>query len=153
VTNTTTTAALAAMLAIAAPMAYGQTTGAPMRASHSEMTTNHIMPGQIRMTDMNGATVYDAQNHNIGDIKDMILDRDGRVAEVVLNVGSTLGMGGNYVAISMRDLKVTMEKNNKPRFTINMTENQLKSAPPFNLRTTAENTGSTTEPASRSRSR
>lgn len=153
VNKAATTATLAAMLAIAAPMAYGQTTGAPMHATRSEATSSHIMPGQIRMTDMNGATVYDTQNQNLGDVKDVILDRDGRVAEVVLNVGSTLGMGGKYVAVSMRDLKVTMDKNNKPRFTVDMTKNQLKSAQQFDLNTTAENTGTTTEPASHSRSR
>lgn len=149
--KTTTTAALAVILAIAAPVAYGQTTNAPTRAVRSEMTSNHIMPGQIRMTEMNGATVYDAQDHNIGDVKDVILDRDGRVAEVVLNVGATLGMGGNYVAVNMRDLRVTTDKNNKPHFAVGMTKAQLKSAQPFHLRTAAQNTGSTTAPSSRDR--
>jgi len=105
------------------------------------------MPEQIRMTQMNGATVYDSQNQNIGDVKDIILDRDGRVAAVVLNVGATLGVGGKYVAVTMKDIKVTKDANDKPRFAVGMTKEQLKSAQTYDLNETKS--GTSEPPANR----
>src|SRR4051812_13836428 len=101
------TAAFALMLA-ATPLAYGQTTGQTTQPTPpAASATKHVMPNQVRMTQMNGATVYDAENANLGDIKDLVLEHDGRVAAVVLNVGATLGMGGKYVAVPMKDIKIT----------------------------------------------
>lgn len=116
-------------------------------AARTAISTNHLMPGQIRATEMNGATVYDAQNQKLGDIKDIILDRDGRVAAVILNVGATLGMGGKFVAVAMNDVKVTSD-NNKPRFTVAMTKDQLKAAEAYDLN---EKTGTSAPPAERTR--
>ena len=156
----TTTAAFAALLLASTPLAFAQTAGTT--TDHTTTTTavptrpavpaNHLMPGQIRTTQMDGATVYDAQNQNIGDVKDIILDRDGKVAAVVLDVGSFLGMGGKFVAVSMNDIKVTFDNNsNKPRFTVDMNKDQLKSAQAYDLNNDANkatrNTGSSTPPA------
>jgi sporulation protein YlmC with PRC-barrel domain len=105
-----------------------------------------MLPGQIRLTQMNGATVYDPQNQKIGDVKDVILDRNGRVAEVVLDVGAFLGMGGKLVAVSMNDIKTTFDDNNKPKFSVDMTKDQLKSAQAFDLNEKNAATGSSTPP-------
>src|SRR2546421_12608691 len=115
------TAAFAVLLAASMPMAYAQTTTTPASppaatgttaTTHTSVGTNRIMPGQIRATQMDGATVHDAQGKNIGDVKDIILDKQGKVAAVVLDVGSFLGMGGKYVAVSMNDIKVDFDNNN-----------------------------------------
>src|SRR5260370_40463943 len=118
----TMTAAFAVMVAATMAMANAQTaptttTAPPGKstetgvAAHTAISANHLLPGQIRATEMNGATVYDKDNQKLGDIKDIILDKDGRVAAVILNVGATLGMGGKYVAVPMNDIKVTNENN------------------------------------------
>lgn len=143
--KTTMTAAFAAMLAAAAPMAYGQTT-TTTTSVRTDAAANHMLPGQIRLTQMNGATVYDPQNQKIGDVKDVILDRNGRVAEVVLDVGAFLGMGGKLVAVSMNDIKTTFDDNNKPKFSVDMTKDQLKSAQAFDLNEKNAATGSSTPP-------
>ncbi len=138
--------ALAALLTASAPAAFAQTTITP----RAEAT--HIMPGQIRATQMDGATVYDTQNRNIGDVKDLILNREGRVASVVLDVGSFLGMGGKLVAISMNDIKVTFDKdNNKPHFAVDMTKEQLKAAQNFDLNEKNASTGSSNPPVKTNR--
>jgi sporulation protein YlmC with PRC-barrel domain len=151
------TAAFAVMLAASMPLAYGAdtpvtTTAAPptmTTTAHTAVPTNHIMAGQIRTTQMDGATVHDAQGKNIGDVKDIILDRAGKVAAVVLDVGSFLGMGGKYVAVSMNDLKVDFDNNNKPKFSIDMTKDQLKAAQAFDLSEKTATTGSSTAPGAR----
>ena len=151
------TAALALMLAAAVP-AYAQTssssTSSPSTSASSasssptRVTATQLQPGQIRATQMDGATVYDTQNQKVGDVKDIILDRDGKVAAVVLDVGAFLGIGGKYVAVSMNDLKITQDNNNsnKPRFTVDMTKDQLKAAQAYDLNGNARSTssGSTT---------
>jgi sporulation protein YlmC with PRC-barrel domain len=157
------TAAFALMLAAAVP-AYAQSssssTSSPSASSPSTLassssthvTATQLQPGQIRATQMDGSTVYDAQNQKVGDVKDIILDRDGKVAAVVLDVGAFLGIGGKNVAISMNDLKITQDDNNKPRFTVDMTKDQLKSAQAYDLNGPSRNSssGTTTAPASRS---
>src|SRR5881392_4122588 len=153
VSRTTMTAALALMLAAAVP-AYAQTSSSSASSSATRVTATQLQPGQIRATQMDGATVYDTQNQKVGDVKDIILDRDGKVAAVVLDVGAFLGIGGKYVAVSMNDLKITQDNNNsnKPRFTVDMTKDQLKAAQAYDLNGNARSTssGSTTAPASRS---
>ena len=147
----TMTAAFAVMMASAMPMANAQTaattTNAPM--VRAAMTTGHLMPGQIRVSEMNGAAVYDSQNRNSGKIKDVILDRDGRVAAVILNVGGILDLSARYVAVGIDDLKITND-NAKPRFTVNMSKDQLKTAQTYDLNE-ADPAGSTTPPAQSSR--
>jgi hypothetical protein len=163
VSKTTMTAAFALMLAAAVP-AYAQSssssTSSPSASSPStsasssstHVTATQLQPGQIRATQMDGSTVYDAQNQKVGDVKDIILDRDGKVAAVVLDVGAFLGIGGKNVAIGMSDLKITQDDNNKPRFTVDMTKDQLKSAQAYDLNGPSRNSssGTTTAPASRS---
>src|SRR5256714_13123922 len=83
------------------------------------VTAPQLQPGQIRATQMDGATVYDTQNQKVGDIKDIILDKDGKVAAVVLDVGAFLGIRGKYVAVGLKELKITPD-HNKPHFTGDM---------------------------------
>jgi sporulation protein YlmC with PRC-barrel domain len=153
--RTTMTAAFAVILAASMPMAYAAdnpTAAVPPTGAatvHTAVPANHIMPGQIRATQMDGATVYDAQGKNIGDVKDIILDKQGKVAAVVLDVGSFLGMGGKHVAVTMNDIKVDFDNNNKPKFSVDMTKDQLKAAQAFDLSEKTATTGSSTAPGSR----
>jgi sporulation protein YlmC with PRC-barrel domain len=134
------TTSVAAMLAVA-PLAFAQTTvpapsatpSADSSAGQGDKVSNHVLPGQHRATDLDGASVYDRENANLGDIKDMIIDADGRVVAVVLNVGATLGMGGKFVAVPFRDLKIAGDGGGRPRITISLTKEQLKSAQAFEL--------------------
>lgn len=177
------TAAFAAMLAASVPMAYAQTNANPTPPATGGATVippspaqqsaapppttatppaNHtaasavpsrVMPGQMRFADMNGATVYGPQDKSIGDINNVILDRDGKIAAVVIKTGGFLGIGGKTVAVGMKDLKASTDKDGKLRFALNMTEDQLKSAQAFDPNPPKKNngtaTGSSTPPASR----
>jgi len=69
-----------------------------------------------------------------------VLDRDGKVAEVVINVGSFLGMGGKYVAVRMSDLNA-----NNDRLTFDMIKQQLQQMAEYRL--IDRNTGAGTTPS------
>jgi sporulation protein YlmC with PRC-barrel domain len=122
-------AALAALLVATAPVAYAET------AAHSRMAAatggeTMIQPDQIRASKMIGSAVHDVQNRRIGRVKDLVLDRDGQVASVVVDVGAFLGMGGKYVAVNLRDLKTDHN-----RLTLDMTKEQLQQAQDTGWRT------------------
>lgn len=55
--------------------------------------------GQWRATKLNGLDVYNPNNEKIGDISELIVGRDGKIAAVVIGVGGFLGMGEHQVAV------------------------------------------------------
>ena len=61
--------------------------------------------GEWRASKLVGVLVYNEANEKIGDINDVILDRSGKVANVILGVGGVLGLGEHYVAVGFDKLK------------------------------------------------
>ena len=102
--KTTMTAMLAAMLVLSMP-AYAQTTSTPSTAPAARGAAMHqLQPGQIRGSEMIGSSVYDAQNRDIGKIKDVILDHQGRVDSVVIDVGEQARAAGADAGATAQDL-------------------------------------------------
>ena len=108
------TAAVALALPAAPPVTYAQT------ATSHDMLPHSIQTDEIRASKMIGSAVYDVQNRNIGKVADVILNKDGKVDAVVVDVGSFLGMGGKDVAVLPSDIK---SDNN--RLTLDRTKEQL----------------------------
>lgn len=92
--------------------------------------------------------VYNGQNQKIGDIKELMLDKTGKVANVVIGVGGFLGVGEHDVAVNFDRLKwsdaaattgssqpTNQSKNNKQNYpdhaVLDATKDQLKSMPNF----------------------
>ena len=141
----TMTAIFAAAMALSAPLAQAQTTTTTQVTRTSTVgTVNQMTPDEIRATKFMGSTVYDVENRNIGDVKDMVFNREGRIDAVVLDVGVFLGMGGKYVAVKLADIKTD---NN--RLTLDMTKEQLKSAQAYLFNDQSWGYGSSTAPANR----
>ena len=61
--------------------------------------------GEWRASKLVHVDVYNEANEKIGDINDVILDRSGKVANVILGVGGVLGLGEHYVAVAFDKLK------------------------------------------------
>ena len=146
--TSTLTAAAAAIMMATAPLAFAQSnTATSDTATHSAATMtnptgNWIKSDQFRASKMIGSTVYDVQNRDIGSVKDLIVDRDGRVAAAVVSVGGGfLGAGGKYVAVPLSDLK---SDNN--RLTLNMTKGELQQAQEYHMTNNNTGAGSSTSP-------
>ena len=137
--NATRTAIFAAIIAAAAPGAYAQTRAVP--ETHAALTNHMIQSDEVRASQMIGSSVYDVQNRDIGKIKDLVLNKDGAVDVVVLDVGSFLGMGGKYVAIPISDIKTD---NN--RLTLDRTKEQLQAMAPYELENKDTGAGTSTSP-------
>jgi sporulation protein YlmC with PRC-barrel domain len=55
---------------------------------------------------MVGSNVYNHNNEKIGDINDLVIERDGKVKAIVVGVGGFLGIGERNVAIPYHDAKI-----------------------------------------------
>jgi hypothetical protein len=93
--------------ALMSGMASAQTVSSKTDTSNAS-TTMHAA-GEWRASKLVGVSVYNEANENIGDINDVILDRSGKVANVILGVGGFLGMGEHYVAVAFDKLKWVSE--------------------------------------------
>ena len=74
----------------------------PAAASTKFMT---VLPSdQMRGSKLMGVDVYGSDNAKIGDIDEVILDRDGKIQAVVIGVGGFLGIGKKDVAFPFSEL-------------------------------------------------
>ena len=106
----------------------------------SNINTAVHKEGQWRSSKLIGVNVYNDNNEKIGDIQELIVDKSGKVDNVVLGVGGFLGMGEHYVAVPMEKLKWV----NEPVRTSSTT-----TAPKDKSAASANNAGTTTGEANR----
>jgi sporulation protein YlmC with PRC-barrel domain len=137
------TAAVALALAAAASGAYAQAaiTHDTRVAAANDTLPHSIQSDQIRASKMIGSAVYDVQNRKIGSVDDVILNKNGKVDAVVIDVGSFLGMGGKDVAVLPSDIKTD---NN--RLTLDRTKEQLQQMATYNLENRNTGAGTSTSP-------
>jgi sporulation protein YlmC with PRC-barrel domain len=148
--NSVTTAALIAALAIPVG-AFAQTTttpspatppaataphaAAPAAAPHTlpavTQASRHMRDDQIRASKLIGSAVYDPTDQKIGTIDELVLNADGKVADVVLGVGGFLGAGEKRVAVPMADLK----RGKNDHFVLAATKDSLKQMANFEFKT------------------
>jgi sporulation protein YlmC with PRC-barrel domain len=76
-----------------------------------------------------GNDVVNAQEDDLGDIKEIMLDmRSGRIAYAVLSFGGLFGMGDKLFAIPWQALRLDTENH---RFVLDVPKERLESAPGF----------------------
>ncbi|MGL5736266.1 MAG: PRC-barrel domain-containing protein [Beijerinckiaceae bacterium] len=108
------------------PMSPPATTGSTA-ANRGAMTE---LNKQMLGTHMWKQAVYDANEARIGEIDNLVIDRNGQISEVVVGVGGFLGLGEKMVSFKYTDLK-PMVRNGNLWFVVNMTKEQLTAAPAF----------------------
>jgi sporulation protein YlmC with PRC-barrel domain len=102
------------------------TTSAP---SAAHFITNEGQ-GQWLVGNLWDKSVYNAAGKSIGELKDVLIDKNGKVAGLVIGVGGFLGLGEKNVAVDYD----TLQKNGgitPNRVTLGMTEQDLRNAPAF----------------------
>ncbi|MBR1148100.1 PRC-barrel domain-containing protein [Bradyrhizobium sp. AUGA SZCCT0431] len=112
--KTLVTAALLSVAVISTP-AYAQTAQPADRAAPAATTspatsnTKMMLKGNWRASKLMGLDVYNEANEKLGDVNEIILDKNGKVSAVVIGVGGFLGMGEHDIAVSMDKLKFMEE--------------------------------------------
>ena len=77
-----------------------------------------------------GADVQNPQGQNLGDIKDVVIDRaSGRIAYAVVSFGGFLGMGEKLFAVPWGAF--SQPKADKDTFVLDVDKERLKNAPGF----------------------
>jgi len=91
----------------------------------------HSGPGPHLMgaDTLNGNDVYNTNDEDLGDIKEIMLDvASGKIAYAVLSFGGVLGLGEKLFAVPWKALKLDTENK---RFILDVSKERLKNAPGF----------------------
>ena len=97
-------------------------------------------------SDVRGTRVYGANNENVGDINDILIDQQGDVVALVVGVGGFLGIGQKDVAIPFKAFEFVAEGQAGASRTSSTTT--TTSSPPASSSTaTRSETGTASAPA------
>ncbi|MEJ1157158.1 PRC-barrel domain-containing protein [Prosthecomicrobium sp. N25] len=122
------------------------TTVTPMRDPAAKTTTtttttstsniNYVAQqsaDQMLASKLIGTTVRGSGDENIGEINDLLVQKDGKIHAVVIGVGGFLGIGEKNVAVPFESVQMMADANNSNtmRVTIASTKDALKQAPEF----------------------
>ena len=102
-----------------------------MTSAMSDEALLATMPGDgVTITDWYKQNVYDPSEHKIGEIVDVLVNKNGQVSAVIISVGGFLGMDTKDVAAPFKAIHATM-KDNKWWLTMHTTKDALKNAPGY----------------------
>jgi hypothetical protein len=116
-------------------------------AQASGKFVNEQKPDQFLATKFKGTDVIGANNEKIGDVSDILFDKDGKVLAYVIGVGGFLGIGQKDVALvpTAFQLQPPTDRENM-KLKLAMTKDELTAAPDFKAynppRTAAGGSGS-----------
>jgi sporulation protein YlmC with PRC-barrel domain len=103
----------------------------PMTSVAKGVDLATVVPGDsFSVTEYYKQNVYDPSDNTIGEVNDVLLDKDAHVTAVILSVGGLLGLGAKYVSVPFSALRVT-EKGDKRYLVIDATKETLTSAPGY----------------------
>jgi hypothetical protein len=128
-----------------------QSSPPPSASSSSSQASGKFVtdqkPDQMLATKFKGTDVIGTNNEKIGDVSDILFEKDGKVLAYIVGVGGFLGIGQKDVALmpTAFQVKPPTDKENM-KLQLAMTKDELKAAPdfkPYNPpRTAAGGTGS-----------
>lgn len=123
---------------------------AALAQNQSNTTQTASAKGEWQASKLIHMDVYNGQNEKIGDIKELLLDKSGKIDTVAIAVGGFLGVGERDVAVKFGQLKWVNEppksssattgssqsqqarnQNYPDHALLNATKDQLKSMPQF----------------------
>jgi sporulation protein YlmC with PRC-barrel domain len=121
----------AVFLALAASTASAQMPQMPHQAGPAAQVLPGIPPNSVTITHWYRQNVYDPADNKIGEIMDVLVDRQGRATAFIIGVGGFLGMGEKDVAVPFDSVQVATKDNNKWYLVMNSTKDALKNAKGF----------------------
>ena len=101
---------------------------APAQAGPPVQVMTSIPANSATVTHWYKQNVYDPSDNKIGEIADVLIDREGKVAAFIVGVGGFLGIGEKDVAVPFNAVRVTTKDNNKWYLVMNSTKDALKDA-------------------------
>lgn len=99
----------------------------PSQAANSSQFLTQLPAGSMMLSDLMDEDVVGPDNKDIGDVEDVVLDRKGHVAAVVIEVDE--GLGDRVVALPLSAFQITPEAK-----TTGSVQGSGQSAPSSNAR-------------------
>jgi sporulation protein YlmC with PRC-barrel domain len=126
-------ASTAILLAVIATAANAQTPQTAPRQSggSAAQIMSSIPSNSVTITHWYKQSVYDPSDNKIGEIMDVLVDREGKATALIIGVGGFLGMGEKDVAVPFNAVQVTTKDNNKWYLVMNSNKDGLKNAKGF----------------------
>lgn len=117
-------------LALACDAGFAQPSGASPTPSASVMPTTSKEAWQRlhRVSKIIGSDVRNTRGERIGDIEDLILDRNGNVSHAVVSTGGFLGIGDRLHAVPWALIQTPPGRDFR---VLDIDKNRLKNAPNF----------------------
>lgn len=128
--------------AMAAPV-FAQTPAAPAApAATAETTAPKVVItapegyvfteiGAVTAEELKGVKIYDTAGKDVGEIADIQLGADNKLANVITDIGGFLGMGEHRVALSPDHIQIYKNSSNELRAYVTATMDQLKALPAY----------------------
>jgi sporulation protein YlmC with PRC-barrel domain len=89
-------------------------------------------PDQHLASKFNGTDVIGANDEKIGDVSDLLFDKDHKIVAFIVGVGGFLGIGAKDVAIDPASFQAVAGKDaTDTKLRLSMTKEELKAAPTF----------------------
>lgn len=89
-----------------------------------------IEPAGMTAEQLKGVNVYDANNDDVGSVSDFVMSADGRIEQVIVDVGGFLGIGAKPVALPFNEMDVHKQVDGDTyRVYVSMTKDQLQALP------------------------
>jgi sporulation protein YlmC with PRC-barrel domain len=95
--------------ALLSSAAIAQTTKNPPPTAKTEQAAPKLSSPHWRSSKMIGLNVYNEQNEKLGDINEILLDKEGKVLGYVVGVGGFLGMGEHDILVEPSKIKFVNE--------------------------------------------
>jgi sporulation protein YlmC with PRC-barrel domain len=101
---------------------------APQQAGPAVQVLTSLPANSTTINHWYKQNVYDPNDNKIGEIQDVLVDREGKVLAFIIGVGGFLGIGEKDVAVPFNAIRVTTKGDNKWYLVMNSTKDALKDA-------------------------
>src|SRR6202163_3081628 len=109
------------LLALVSTTASAQSPATRPNVPSAQIMTS-IAADSVTVTHWYKQNVYDPSDNKIGEIMDVLVDRQGKAAALIVGVGGFLGMGEKDVAVPFDAIHATTKDNNKWYLVMNSTK-------------------------------
>jgi len=125
-----------AAAALLAGTAMAQSPAPPPAASATPAAKAQVVgqqtPDQLLASKFRGTDVIGADNQKIGDVNDILFDKDAKIVAYVVGVGGFLGIGAKDVALTPASFQIQPANDRENmKLKLSMTKDELKNAADF----------------------
>ncbi|MEA2871958.1 MAG: hypothetical protein QOH67_1934 [Hyphomicrobiales bacterium] len=132
------------------PAAAVPATPAPSASSGAAKFVTTQTPDQWLASKFKGTDVIGADDKKIGDVSDILFDKDKKVLAYIVGVGGFLGIGAKDVALDPASFQAVPGKDATDfKLRLSMTKDELKAAPAFEPYHAPRPVSSSNQPATR----